>query len=362
MFMKRQDAFDLYTDYLLSSTKLVSCTALSEALHGSLKHDYLSDFLSQLDMDSVTYWKEIKPLVRQIENEFSYLSIDDTYLEKPHTDENELISWHYDHSKKRSIKGINMINFLLSSEYQGDWVNCPVAFDLVYKTIKEFDEKTGKVKRKSEVSKNELVREKLKQLVFQNQISFKYVLFDIWFASVENMQFIHKKLKKNFICPLKHNRLVALSYEDKLQGNFKHVSEIEFQTGQVYQVWLKGLGFSVALTKEVFKNQDGSTGERFLVSNDKSLNFEQMTSHYQKRWKVEELHKSLKSNLNIEKSPTQKEISQRNHIFCSLMAFIKLEKLKIKQKMNHFALKNHLYVKMIQTAMSEIRRLRIQQM
>lgn len=353
--MKRQDAFDLYTDYLLSSTKLVSCTGLSKALNGSLKHDYLSDFLSQLDMDSIAYWKMVKSLVRQIETENAYLSIDDTYLEKPYTDENELISWHYDHSKSRSIKGINMINFLLSSEYQDDWVSCPVAFDLVYKTIQEVDEKTGKIKRKSEVSKNELVREKLKQLVFQNQITFKYILFDIWFASVENMQFIHKKLKKIFICPLKSNRLVALSYEDKLQGNFKHVSEIEFQTGRVYQVWLKGLGFSVTLTKEVFTNQDGSTGERFLVSNDTSLNFQQMTSHYQKRWKVEELHKSLKSNLNIEKSPTQKEISQYNHIFCSLMAFIKLERLKIKQKMNHFALKSHLYIKMIQSAMNEIK-------
>ena len=35
--MKRQDAFDLYTDFLLRSTKLVSGTGLSTALNGSLQ-------------------------------------------------------------------------------------------------------------------------------------------------------------------------------------------------------------------------------------------------------------------------------------------------------------------------------------
>ena len=321
--MKREDAFDLYTDYLLSSTKLVTCTGLSAALNGSLKHDYLSDFLNQLDMDSATYWKLIKPFVRKIETPNAYLSIDDTHLEKPYTDENELICHHWDHSKRRTITGINMINFLLSSFREEDFINCPVAYDLVCKTEHYTDEK-GKKKRRSEITKNELVRDKLGQLTFQNQIQFKYILFDIWFASAENMTFIHKKLKKIFICPLKDNRLVALSLKEKLAGEFQSVWKLNFESGRVHKVWLKGVSFPLNLTKEVFTNQDGSTGERYLVSNDTDMSFGDITSHYQKRWKVEELHKSLKSNVNIEKSPTQKEVSQSNHIFCSLMAFIKV--------------------------------------
>ena len=110
--MKRQDAFDLYTDFLLRSTKLVSGTGLSTALNGSLQHDDRSDFLKQLDMDSVAYWQLIKPFVGQIERRSSYLSLDDTYIEKPHTDANELISWHFEHSKKRKEKGIHMLHFL----------------------------------------------------------------------------------------------------------------------------------------------------------------------------------------------------------------------------------------------------------
>ena len=38
------------------------------------------------------------------------LIFDDTTVEKPHTDENEMVSWHFDYSKGRSVKGINLLN------------------------------------------------------------------------------------------------------------------------------------------------------------------------------------------------------------------------------------------------------------
>ena len=34
-------------------------------------------------------------------------AFDDTIQEKPYTDENELIPWHFDRSKNRTVKGIN---------------------------------------------------------------------------------------------------------------------------------------------------------------------------------------------------------------------------------------------------------------
>ena len=42
------------------------------------------------------------------------LIIDDTIEEKPYTDESELLlCWHYEHSKGRSVKGINLIKSAL---------------------------------------------------------------------------------------------------------------------------------------------------------------------------------------------------------------------------------------------------------
>ena len=42
-------------------------------------------------------------MVRAMEQPDGVLIFDDTIQEKPYTDENELISWHFDHSKNRSF-------------------------------------------------------------------------------------------------------------------------------------------------------------------------------------------------------------------------------------------------------------------
>ena len=54
---------------------------------------------------------------------------------------------------------------------------------------KESKLKTKKEKRKATVTQNELTRNQLK-ICQQNQLKYKYVLADSWFASKENMTFI----------------------------------------------------------------------------------------------------------------------------------------------------------------------------
>jgi hypothetical protein len=50
--------------------------------------------------------------VRETEHEDGVLIFDDTIQEKPYTDENELVCWHFDHTKGSSVKGINLLNCL----------------------------------------------------------------------------------------------------------------------------------------------------------------------------------------------------------------------------------------------------------
>jgi hypothetical protein len=52
----------------------------------------------------------IKKTVREIETGEGVLIFDDTLQEKPHSKENNLICWHYDHCVNRSVKGINLLN------------------------------------------------------------------------------------------------------------------------------------------------------------------------------------------------------------------------------------------------------------
>ena len=41
---------------------------------------------------------------------------------------------------------------------------------------------------------------------------------------------------------------------------------------------------------------------------------------YQKRWKVEEYHKSLKPNATFTKSPTRRAVTQISHLVMSMIA------------------------------------------
>lgn len=350
-----QKLLDLYSDYLITSFSLATATGLSNLVDGSYSHDQITRFLGKERYDQKTYWKTIKPTIREVERDDGAVLIDDTIEEKPHTDENDIVCYHYDHSQDRTVKGINIVNFVYHTTLgDGQNISLPVAFELVAKTEVVQDEKTGKYKRKSPVSKNEMVRERLKILVQHNRLKFKYVLWDSWFSAKDNMVLVKQTLKKEFIGALKGNRLVALSEADKLAGQFVAVSEVELKPGQCRLVYLKGLDFPVLLAKQVFTNKDGSTGTLFLISSDTSLNWFEITTIYQIRWNVETFHKSLKQNTALEKSPTKTVRSQSNHIFAVMIAFIKLERLKLAHHANHFALKSKLYLKAIKAAFAEL--------
>ncbi len=351
--MERRDAFEFYVDYLLSSPRTATATGLSAVLDNAMKHDYISDCLAQDELDSKAFWSEIKPFVRQIEYAQAYLSIDDVIVAKPHTSENELICYHYDHTTGRTVKGINILNFMLSGSTDDALVNCPLAWEVIRKTEFYLD-KAAQQKRRSPKTKNEMVLEHLHRIVFLNKVQFKYILFDSWFSASKTLKYIQHKLKKFFVCPLKHNRLVALNEQDKQQGKFMHVSQVPLKSQEVRKVWIKGVDFPLQLTRQVFINKDRSEAELWLVTNDMSLDYEQITTIYEKRWKVEEMHKSLKQNALLGKSPTKMERTQCNHIFAAMLAFVKLERLKIKEKLNHFALKAKLHLKMAQAAFEEL--------
>jgi hypothetical protein len=340
---------DLYTDYLLASFGATTATGLARLLDGMVSHDQITRFLAKRQLTSVDLWQVVKPTVRHVQHPDGVLIIDDTIEEKPDTDESELICWHFDHSKDRTVKGITF----LSTLYAVNDVVLPVALAVVTKTETVIDKKTGKEKQKSAISKNEHYRSMLRACV-QNQIPFRYVLNDIWFAAAENMKLIKRELDKDFVMPLKSNRKVALSRDEQQQGSYQAVATLALEPGAVRDVWLEGVDFPLVLAKQVFTNGDGSMGILYLVTSDTTLDFGPITALYQTRWKVEEYHKSLKSNLGLTTSPTRTTVTQTNHLVCSLWAFVKLELLRVKMNTNHFALKTKLYMAALRTAFDQL--------
>ncbi|MHB9148114.1 MAG: hypothetical protein ACYC2U_07000 [Candidatus Amoebophilus sp.] len=86
----------------------------------------------------------------------------------------------------------------------------------------------------------------------------------------------------------------------------------------------------MSIIKKVSTNVDGSQGGLYLGTNDLEKDATYIYQTYQKRWCIEEYHKSTKLNASLEKSPAKVERSQRNHIFAFIVAYCELELLSIK--------------------------------
>ena len=348
-----KELLELYSDYLLSSFGATTATGLSAVLEGEVSHDRITRFLSGEVYDSRTLWRLVKPMVREIQSDDGVVIFDDTIVEKPHTDENEIVTWHFDHAKNRSVKGMNLLNCV----YHAGGVSLPVSYEIVSKPIEFTDERSGRRKRRSEVTKNELMRRMLR-VCEQNALRYRWVLADSWFSSKENMEFIRGELGKHFIIALKGNRTVALSYEAKLRGEFERIDKLDLPEGEAVRGWLRGLDFEVLLYRQVFRNEDGSTGTLYLASSKLDADGEAICAIYQRRWKVETFHKTLKSNASLAKSPTKTVRTQSNHCFASIYSACRLEWLSVKHGMNHFALRTRIYLKAVQHAFDELQLLK----
>lgn len=345
-----QAILDLYSDYLIASTSYATATGLEKATDGHISHDKVTSFLSEEDFTSQHLWRLTKSTVRRIETEEGIIIIDDTIEEKSYTDENELITWHYDHTAGRMIKGVN----LLSALYYSRGMLIPIGFQPIQKTETVIDKKTGQTKKKAARTKNDYFRELLLVAIRDNRIKCRWVLSDVWYSGNDNMEYIKFELHKDFIMPIKSNRLVALSEAAKRAGRFQRVEEIAIAEHTTLKIYLKDLPFPVLLVKRVFTNEDGSRGVLYLVCSDTTVEADTISEVYQKRWHIEEFHKSIKSNTGLGSSPTKTVRTQNNHFFASVYAYFKLELLKCNTRLNHFALKAKLYLQALKASMAEL--------
>lgn len=346
---------DIYSDYLISSFSYTTATGLSAALSGAISHDKITRFLSAEEYDSRHLWKLVKPTVRKIESDEGVFIVDDTIEEKQYTDENDLITWHFDHTFGRHVKGVNILSLL----YYNQEITMPIAFEAIHKTEKYLDKKTGKERRKSVKTKNEYFREMTKIAIVDNQIKCTWILFDIWFSGNDNMEFIKFELKKEFVTPIKTNRLVCRTKEEKRKGKFQQVETLEIAENTAEIIYIKELPFPIKLVKQVFNNEDGSVGVLYLVSSDTTVEAKTIMDVYKRRWNIEEYHKSLKSNIGLAKSPTKTIRTQQNHFFASIYGYYKLELLKLKTNLNHFAIKAKLYMQALRASMEQLQKLQL---
>lgn len=94
-----------------------------------------------------------------------------------------------------------------------------------------------------------------------------------------------------------------------------------------------------------------------MVRGDLTLSASELIGIYQKRWKTEEYHKSIKQCSSLGDSPSHTPETQQAHCIAAIISYVKLEKLKLKNRMNHFALKSQIWVEATRHAMDSMSKL-----
>mgnify|MGYP000087686547 FL=1 len=343
---------DAYTDFLISSNGPATATNLSRLHQGAISHDQVTRWLASDYLDSKKVWAHAKPLIKndlstKTAQDFAVLIVDDSLLEKPHTDPNAMVARYWDHCSNTYVKAVNFMSLL----YQTSGLCVPIAVQFIEKTEEVFDSKTMKFKFVSAFTKNEYLQQML--AVAQQQLDYEFLLGDTWYSSTQNMNCV-LGLKHQFIFALETSRTAACSEAERQQGKFVRLDALAFVDQVPLRVFLRSVKQAVLVVKQVFTNKDGSQGVLYLVCSDTGLSYEQITTIYQRRWKVEEYHKSLKQNASMGNSPTRTMETQANHLFASVLAFIKLEALRIKLTLNQFKIKALLYIAGLKASYQEL--------
>ena len=98
----------------MSTFGVATATGLSAMVDGDTSHDQITRFLSAQEYTSKDLWQQVKSTVRSVERDggVGVLIFDDTIQDKAWTDESELMCWHFDHCRGRTVRRINLLNAL----------------------------------------------------------------------------------------------------------------------------------------------------------------------------------------------------------------------------------------------------------
>jgi hypothetical protein len=348
--MGRVAVRNVYVDYVLSGSSVISAVDLSEVVDGRFSHDQVSRMLLSGEVDDKVLYRKSKTFLKGREAKgVATVSIDDCIAEKPYSAVNGVVNWHYDHTKGWSVKGINFVSALWSDEQ----VSVPLSLQVVEKDL-VYSEKKDLWQWTVKTSKNEIFQQMVGRLTQSQQVG--YVLSDSWYSSKDNMQYVFADCETDFIMAVKSNRLVARSEKDARSGNFKSLEKLK-PGKRAVKLYLKGLGFPVLVVKKTFKNGGKSSGTLYLACSDLELDYEDIFNLYKRRWKIEEYHKSLKSNCSLAKCQASNHTAQRSHFYCTALAYLLLEKTKAKEDKNHFALKKELTILQVKYGLKAIKTL-----
>ena len=284
-----------YFDFLVATPRAVSCAEAARVQPRRVDapaHDAFTRLLHRLPADPATLWHEVSPLV---DRACGVLIADDSTLDKPDAEKMDLVHRHWSGKHHAVVEGINLITLL--------WTDGDRLIPIDYRVYDGPNDG---------ITKNEHF---LAMLLTARERGFtpECVLFDSWYASVDNLRLI-RGCGWRWLTRLKANRRVSIDYQPKRALETWPIAE----TGTAVHLEAYGLirVFRVVAT-------DGDT--EFWATDDREMNEGERLKYAEMAWGIEVYHRALKQECGVERAMVRAARAQRNHIGMAIRAFVRLE-------------------------------------
>lgn len=313
---------NIYSAYLMSEPINSSCLRLSEIMP-DISHDSVNRFLCREKFTGRDLYNENST---ELNLTGGSLSVDDSVLDKPYSNPEHapLIDYFWSGKHHKAVKGLNLIT-LFYIDSSGKCL--PINFRI-------YDKRQNK-------TKNDHFREMLTE-VLECGLQPRIVTGDTWYSSLGNLKHIRKN-GLNFMFGIERDRQISIE-----KGSYIRVDRMSDFSDNGKIVYLKEFG-NVKVFRQLFKEE-----YRYYImgvanlENLNSITQDDFEKNHAEHWQIETFHRAIKQVCNIEKFQVRKSRAIRNHVYCAIRAFSKLEIMKTKQIItNWYQLKRNLFNEII---------------
>ena len=311
---------------MLWSPKHGGCSRLAEIL-GDVSHDSVNRFLLRERYEP----KDLFDIVIGIINlEGGILSVDDTVIEKLYSNPKsaELIGYFWSGKYHKTIKRLNLITLYYSDIYGH---SVPINYRI-------YDKREGK-------TKNDYFQQMVIEVIGWG-LKPRIVTGDSWYSGVENLKFLRNQ-KLGFLFGVEKNRTVSNEPRKYCQVSTLEIPEEGLVTH------LREFGF-VKLFRKVFRKEDSRHYIFYQPDSEnpqevlQQITRSELLTIHDTHWGIESFHRAVKQLCGICRFMVRDSHAIKTHIFCSLQAFVRLEKMRSENIINNwYEVQRNLFTKVI---------------
>ena len=302
MVKKKRFSCEDYINLLIAIACGASCVKAAECFSDigrAISHDLINRFLTKQVLDPDSLWNEVEQF---IEKRNGWLILDDTVIDKIYSKHIEMTRFQWSGKYHKVVNGIGLVTLV--------WTDGTHSFPVDYRIY----DKNG-----DGLTKNEHFRAML-QTAFTRNFQPYFVLFDSWYSSNDNLTFIDT-FGWYWCTRVKQNRMVN---PDRVEN--QPVSSVFLpDDGRVVHMKKYGL---VRLGHSTNKNGE----DRYWITNYLKMDDVDRRNLQAICWAIENYHRALKGLCCVRDCKIRKAAGQRNHINCSIRAFVRFEVAKLREK------------------------------